>query len=148
MIMEGAVSASAIDSTVLDLELRYRPELAACLRTVATLGPSTIPPAVVQRNVPRSARIRLRNALLEMHRDPAGKRLLESALMERYIAVRDEDYDDIRRMARTAAVVCLGAPSAVMASVGPGASDRDSDREGGGRWMAREGVARCRSRRR
>lgn len=108
LILEREICASAIDSTVLDMERQTRPELTANLRTIEILGPSTIPPAVARREVPHPVRARLGEALLEMHRDEEGRRLLGSALIRRFAAVRDEDYDDIRQMARAAATVCLG----------------------------------------
>jgi phosphate/phosphite/phosphonate ABC transporter binding protein len=108
MVVEGQVDASAIDSTVLELELRHHPELAPLLRVVGTMGPSPIPPAVVSTRLPIELRSELRQALLDLHKDEAGRRLLERALIARFVQVRDQDYDEIRRMAREAEPVHLG----------------------------------------
>lgn len=112
MVAEGAVDASAVDSTVLELELARQPELASRLRVVETLGPSTIPPAVIAADVPEAVREAIRSALLRMHSEEAGRRLLGEFMLARYVPVRDADYDDIRRMAREAESVSLALPAA------------------------------------
>ena len=108
MVISGEVDASAIDSTVLELELRQHPELAPHLRVVHTLGPSPIPPGVISRHVPLATRRAVRDTLLRMHEDPEGSALLAEAGLARYIPTRDEDYDEIRHMARTAERAHLG----------------------------------------
>lgn len=108
LIIEGAVDAAAIDSAVLELELKLHPELKSHLRVIQTLGPSAVPPAVVSRRVPAALRRRLREALLSMHESMEGRRLLDEALMERYVEIADADYNGIRRMAREAESVSLG----------------------------------------
>jgi len=106
-ILDGSVDASAIDSTVLDLELRARPELSSRVRVIHTLGPSTIPPCVVRRDLPASTRVAVRSALLALHRSAEGRRVLDMGLIARFRPVRDADYDDIRTMAALADQVVL-----------------------------------------
>lgn len=107
MIRDGEIDASAIDSTVLELELSLRPELASSLRVIDTLGPSPIPPAVVSRQVPPAVREALRRALLAMHEDAEGRAILEAGLVARFTPVADADYDAIRQMAREATPIRL-----------------------------------------
>ena len=52
MIMAGAIDAAAIDSTVLELVLVSRPEVAEHIRIVDTIGPNMFPPAVIRNEVP------------------------------------------------------------------------------------------------
>jgi len=105
MVLSGAVDASAIDSIVLELELKLRPDLAPLLRVVETLGPSTIPPAVVSTRVPPPIRRRLREALLRMHEDEAGYHILEAGMVARFVEIDDTAYDSIRAMAMEADLV-------------------------------------------
>jgi ABC-type phosphate/phosphonate transport system substrate-binding protein len=109
MVMEGLVDASAIDSTVLELEFELRPHLANVVRVIHTLGPSPVPPAVVSTKVPTELRRKLRRVLLTMHNDPCGERILSRAGTARFTSVSDADYDPIRRMARLAEGVPLTA---------------------------------------
>jgi len=102
LLLTEAIDATAIDSTVLEQELRARPWLAARIRVVETLGPSPIPPLVVSRGVPLGLRERVREVVLGMHREPAGRRVLAAAGMSRFAAVGDGDYAPIRRMLRVA----------------------------------------------
>src|SRR5262249_3147324 len=74
MVLDGPVAASAIDSTVLELELLREPPLSPLIRIIETLGPSPIPPAVVSTRLPVRLRRKLRRALLEMDQDEPGRR--------------------------------------------------------------------------
>lgn len=105
LVAAGEVDASGIDSTVLELELARRPDLAGLVRVVVVLGPSPIPPVVVARRLPEPAKCRAREVLLAMHQDPAGRAVLEAGLIARFVPVRDADYDPIRAMARRAEAV-------------------------------------------
>lgn len=107
LILAGEIDAAAIDSTVLETELRLRPEVAGQIRSIERLGPSPIPPWVVRREVPSELVAALRRCLVEMHTDPAGAALLSQAQMLRFAPVTDSDYDPIRRMAALAERVTL-----------------------------------------
>jgi phosphonate transport system substrate-binding protein len=102
MIEEGVLDGSAIDSTVLETEVRRRPGLAQLLRVVEIWGPSPAPPWVVSRRLTQDLRQTLRQVLLSMHRDPAGRALLRQACMVRFAGVKDFCYDSIREMASAA----------------------------------------------
>lgn len=107
LILAGAVDAAAIDSTVLDMLLAREPTLAARLRIVATLGPSPMPPWVVHESVPPAQRQALAAALTAMHTDAVGQAVLRQALLARFAAVSDADYDAIRAMLRLAGPLAL-----------------------------------------
>jgi phosphonate transport system substrate-binding protein len=102
MIVNGAVDASAIDSTVLETEYRRRPALKRELRVLDSWGPSSAPPWVASRRLPRALRWRLKNIMLDMHREPRGRRMLREGGMMRFAAVSSRFYDPIRRMAQAA----------------------------------------------
>ena len=98
LVCEGSVDASAIDSHVLALCLRERPELARGLRVIDTLGPSTVQPLAVSRRLPARARQELQAVLAEMAGDPAAREALARGLVERFVPVCDGCYDDLRVM--------------------------------------------------
>jgi phosphonate transport system substrate-binding protein len=110
LVLAGLVDASAIDSTVLEQELRVRPELRRRLRVIETLGPSPIPPLVVSRTVPTALRTAIRTTLLELHGEPLGGAVLGTGAIARFVPVADADYDPIRDMAQVAATVRLRGP--------------------------------------
>jgi phosphonate transport system substrate-binding protein len=98
LVAKGEVDASAIDSQVLDVAFRDEPALRGALRVVDALGPSTIQPIAVSKRVPEDLREALRGALVAMADDPAVRPRLATGLVERFVPVGPEDYDDIRRM--------------------------------------------------
>lgn len=104
-MLERQIDASAIDSTVLELELQRRPELNDRLRIIESLGPSLMPPWVVAASVSPDLREALRQALWAMHTDPQGQAILAGGQIARLARVEDRDYDAIREMARQAAQV-------------------------------------------
>ena len=66
------------------------------------------PVAVVSRLAER-LKADLRSILLELTDDPAGRAVLSGRLVERFVAITDADYDDLRRM--RAACVAAGLPT-------------------------------------
>jgi phosphonate transport system substrate-binding protein len=105
MIVSGEVAAAAIDSTVLDAELRRNPALAVQLKVIETLGPSPAPPWVVSKAIPAPLRLRLRECLAAMSGDAAGRRILDGWGVSHWRAVDDAAYDAIRTMTREACLL-------------------------------------------
>ena len=102
MVLKHQVAASAIDSTVLELELAKRPELKEGIRIIETLGPSPIPPWVVVKSLPADMRDAIRKVFWGMHQEREGQAILADGQMARMVRVEDRDYDVIREMARKA----------------------------------------------
>ena len=99
MIADGRVDAAAIDSQVLDIELRDHPQLAAAVQRIGTIGPSTIQPVVISRSRLTDAERRtIIAALLAVADYPEAREPLDRALVERFVAVDPRGYDDIRMM--------------------------------------------------
>jgi phosphonate transport system substrate-binding protein len=105
MILDGRIDASAIDSTVLEMEITNQQSIEDQIRVIEILGPSPIPPWVVSRILPDSLKDSLRTVFLEMHENEAGQAILRGAMISRFVAVSDQDYDPIRRMERLAMTV-------------------------------------------
>ncbi|HEX5689411.1 MAG TPA: PhnD/SsuA/transferrin family substrate-binding protein [Roseiflexaceae bacterium] len=101
LILDGAIDAAAIDSTVLSFELAREPELHSRIRCVASLGPTAHPPAVIRRDVPVGTTHQLRAALLDMHGDRAAATIFDGQYT-RFAAVQDADYQAIRQKSRLA----------------------------------------------
>jgi phosphonate transport system substrate-binding protein len=94
----GEVDASAIDAQVLAVALRDRPELMSRLRVIDSLGPSTIQPVVAACGLSEQLRADILGALLAMHEDADVRGSLAQGFVERFVAVGDSDYNDIRAM--------------------------------------------------
>jgi phosphonate transport system substrate-binding protein len=102
MVLDAEVDAAGVDSVVLELETAARPELEEVLRTIASIGPSPIPPVVVARGLEASLKARLRALFLTMSADATGRAILADGRMAGFVPVRDADYDPIRAMVRRA----------------------------------------------
>jgi phosphonate transport system substrate-binding protein len=98
MVARGEVDGSAIDSQVLEIELRDHPELRQAVRVVEALGPSTIQPVAVSKRLGDDLREAVRRALVSLHEDPELRAGLAESLFERFVPVGPKDYDDIRAM--------------------------------------------------
>lgn len=104
-LLTGKIDATAIDSTVLETELRQNPHLRSELRVITTLGPSPAPPWIISTAVPPTLREQVRSQFLTLSDQPQGQQILAAAAIARFVTVTDQDYDPIRAMARRAETV-------------------------------------------
>ncbi len=102
LVADRAVDAAAIDCQVLAVARRADPALAAEVRIIDTLGPSTIQPVVAARRLPQQLRTDLRAFLLNLADDPVARPHLADALVQGFHNVNTASYDDIRAMLATA----------------------------------------------
>lgn len=109
MVLNGQVDGAAIDSTVWDWEVAQRPELLTQLRVLKTLGPSAMPPLIIQKSLPFELRNDIRTTLLNLHQTEQGRDILRLGQLRRFAAVADSHYDDVRFMAKLARQVQLAA---------------------------------------
>jgi phosphonate transport system substrate-binding protein len=101
LVAHGRVDGAAIDSQVLAGELRDHPQLADRLRVVDTFGPSTIQPVVASSRLPDRLKDEVRELLVELGNDPSARPTLAHGFVERFAAVDEAAYDDIRAMLAT-----------------------------------------------
>lgn len=64
-------------------------------------GAGVVPVVVSNKTDPRIASA-LQTALLNMHREPEGRRILQKAMITRFDPPNDKNYDDIRQMEKAA----------------------------------------------
>ncbi len=105
MILDYQAEASAIDATVLNLVTDQRPEVAAQIRVIETIGPSPLP-----RWRPHSYRgmcVGFTKNVSWMHEDNEACAILARERITRFVVAHDTDYDAIGRMADVAASVSL-----------------------------------------
>src|ERR1700694_2790711 len=95
-VLDRQADATAVDSQVLDVLFANDSRVAAELRVIDMLGPSSIPPMVIARRVDADLKRTIVEALLSMHDDPLAARALGAGAIERFVQVSDEDYQDIR----------------------------------------------------
>ncbi len=94
----GQVDSAAIDSVVLEMELKQRPQRATAFRVVESLGPAGMPPVMATTRLNEVEHQQLTRALVTMHQHPTGQAILEKGGVRRFAPVTDRNYDDIRRI--------------------------------------------------
>ncbi|MBD2775834.1 PhnD/SsuA/transferrin family substrate-binding protein [Iningainema tapete] len=95
-VMDGLADCAAIDSVVLEQELRDFPELAQHLRVVEVLGPSPMPPMVAAQHLGTSLIHQLQLALLQP--DAELKAAMTQVGVQRFAAVELEEYKPLLEM--------------------------------------------------
>lgn len=102
MVAAGEADASFVDSLVLDYDREMGLGHAHEVRVIESAGPAGICPLVASSRMPVDLRDKLQHALVTMHEDPKGRKLLDEALLDRFAIVDDSNYDDIRAMKEAA----------------------------------------------
>jgi phosphonate transport system substrate-binding protein len=97
-VAQGRADAAAIDSVVLEMELRQHPNRANTFRVIDQIGPQPMPPVAASTQLDDAYRQRLSGALLTMHTDPSAEAIFKQVGMRRFAAVVDSDYDPIRHI--------------------------------------------------
>ncbi|KOP28334.1 phosphate ABC transporter substrate-binding protein [Hapalosiphon sp. MRB220] len=95
-VIDGLADCAAIDSIVLEKELRDFPELSQHLRVVEVLGPSPMPPLVVAQRLGVSLIRQMQSALLQP--DTELQRVMEEVGVKRFATVELEDYTVLGQM--------------------------------------------------
>lgn len=103
MVASGKADASFVDSLVLDYDREKQLGHAHEVRVIESVGPSRIGPLVASTKLSAEVREKLRKHLYTMHEDPVGRKILDDALLDRFVSIDDRDYDDIRMMKEAAA---------------------------------------------
>lgn len=105
MVARGVVDASSVDSLVLDYDRSIGDPDALNVRIIEVLGypkGAGIVPVVYSNRADPELGEMLKKALLGMHHDPEGQRILKEATILRFDPPDDRNYDDIRRMEKSA----------------------------------------------
>ncbi len=97
-VLDGKADATAIDSHVLDVLFSQRETLSQQLCVIDMLGPSTIPPIVVSKRMDVTVKREIQQVLCTMHQDPHATCWLREGLIDRFVPITDEQYDDVRAM--------------------------------------------------
>ena len=96
LVVEQLADCSAIDSTVLEQELRDLPELANHLRVIESSGPCPMPPVVAAQHLGSAFINSLQSALCQP--DQELQSAMKQAQIQRYVGVRFADYTAIGMM--------------------------------------------------
>lgn len=97
-VAEGLVDGASVDSLIWNIYLLNHPEIATKVKIIARSPAYGIPPLVATPGLDPSLKKTIREALLAMHADPAGKKILANMNIDRFVLQPDSAYDSIREM--------------------------------------------------
>jgi phosphonate transport system substrate-binding protein len=98
LVSQHVVNGAAVDSLVWEYANEQDPEDTARTRIIEKLGPFGIPPVVVRPGLDVDLKQKLREILLNVHRDEAGAAILGGMMIECFVPIEDKHYDSIRMM--------------------------------------------------
>lgn len=98
LVANKMVEAGFIDGHIWEYENAKGSPYTAKTRIIHKSRYFTIPPVVVSASMPRQSKTEIKNILLNMHKDPAGERILKALYIEKFVQVSDRDYDNVHRL--------------------------------------------------
>ncbi|HEX9882910.1 MAG TPA: phosphate/phosphite/phosphonate ABC transporter substrate-binding protein, partial [Desulfobaccales bacterium] len=99
-VARGLVAAAAVDGLVWEYYQATNPVFTSKTRIIKKSEAYGIPPLVVSRHLPAAEREQLQQALLTMHLDPEGRKILAELMIDRFLPLQEEWYEPIRSMQR------------------------------------------------
>lgn len=91
-VVDGRADVAAVDGYGLDLLRRHDPEVAGRVRVVESTIAAPSAPLVASPLIDAATRERLASALLSAHAAPEIRATLDDLLLERFVAVRPDDF--------------------------------------------------------
>jgi len=98
-VADHIVDGAAVDSLIWEYIAATQPALTANTRIIERSEPYGIPPVVTSPHLSPQLRQALQQALLTIHEDPQGFKILKGMNIERFVLIDDSAYDGIRRLA-------------------------------------------------
>lgn len=86
------VDGATVDGLVYEYLRHFQPEKIEGIRIVQKSEDFGIPPFVVQKNLDKNLKEKLRRVMLEMHQDAEGKKLLSKIMIDKFILASDTLY--------------------------------------------------------
>lgn len=104
-VVQGLVDGAAVDSLVYDQWVRLNPDLGTILRVVEGSAFMPSPPVAVSKTLDPELRESFRKAILQMHEDEEGQKILQSLGISRFVPQDESQYEIVRRLARQAGMM-------------------------------------------
>ncbi len=92
------VDGAAVNGQVWEYYNQRNPVFTSKTRVIKNSMPFGNPPVVASSHLPDQTKDRIRGLLLNMHREPEGKKILNELMIDGFIAPKEESYDPILAM--------------------------------------------------
>ena len=98
-VAEKIVDGASVDSLIYDyIKAKYPRGNIAQTKIIAKSEGFGIPPVAVNSDLEPNLKKQLKGALLNMHKDEEGKKILSGIMIERFVEADDSLYDSVRKM--------------------------------------------------
>jgi len=97
-VAQKVADGAAVDSLIWDYADKTNPEFTSQTKIIQTSPPYGIPPIAVRPGLDPDIKQKLKEAFLQAHNDPPGKKLLDSMMIEKFVELDDSLYDSVREM--------------------------------------------------
>lgn len=97
-VARGLVDGATVDGLVWEFYQAKNPVFTSKTRIIKKSEPYGIPPLVASSHLADEARQRIQALLLSLHQEPEGKRILGELLIDRFVPVQKQWYDNVRKM--------------------------------------------------
>jgi phosphonate transport system substrate-binding protein len=97
-VAQGIVDGAAVDSLIWEYLNATKPEFTSKTRILQKSPPYAIPPVVVPRKLDPGLKTRMKQAFLNAHLDPKGKKILQKMKIDKFVEIDDRAYDSVREM--------------------------------------------------
>lgn len=102
-VAKGLVDGAAVDGLIWEYYQQTDPVWTSRTRIIKKSEPYGIPPLVAARTVSAQDRKKVSKLLLEMHRDPAGREILQNLMIDRFVAPEEDWYAGIYKIYQSVA---------------------------------------------
>jgi phosphonate transport system substrate-binding protein len=100
-VAQGIVNGAAVDSLIWEYMNKRNSLYTQKTKVIRISDPYGIPPVVVRPGLDKDLKLKLKNVLLNIHKDAVGKQILEGMLIDRFVEIDDSNYDSIRAIRST-----------------------------------------------
>lgn len=97
-VSKKLVDGAAVDHLIYEFIKKTNPEFTKGTKVIAKLGPYAIPPIVTHPDTDPALKQQIRSILLNMDKDPEGKKILDQVAIEKFTTIDDSAYASVREM--------------------------------------------------
>lgn len=98
MVAKNLVDGASVDGLIFDYLKKYQPWKVENIKVIEMSPYHGIPPIVTSKKISPVLREKIKDVLLNMHKDGNGKKILENLLIDKFIVVDDTLYNSIRKI--------------------------------------------------
>jgi phosphonate transport system substrate-binding protein len=97
-VARNLVDGATVDGLIWEFYQEKNPTFTSKTRIIKKSEPYGIPPLVASKNLPVESKEHIRKILFSMHQDPEGQKILTELMIDRFIPLKEEWYENLRQM--------------------------------------------------